>query len=181
VMEDSKLQGRIPKLAEDSLSETQRSLLKQIEVQRGRVPTPYKIWIQSPVLAEPLQQLGTLLSTKTSLSKREREIAVLLMARYWQAEYVFEQHAREAIEAGLPGAVIADIRADALPEVADARERSIYGIVRDFSQPAPSNDKTFHDALAALGHNGLAELLVLCGYFTSVSLAMKLYKVPLPG
>ena len=33
------------------------------------------------------------------------------------------------------------------------------------------------EAVAALGHPGLADLLAMCGYFTSVALAMNLYRV----
>ena len=32
-----------------------------------------------------------------------------------------------------------------------------------------------------LGRNGIAEVLVLLGYYTSVAMGMKLHRVPVPG
>ncbi len=174
-------ENRLPELQDNLLSEAQAAILKQVAAGRGRVPTPFRIWIQSPELAGPLHELGTRLSKNTSLSKRERELAILLMARHWRAEYVFEVHTREAAEAGLSNAIIESIRAGLLPSLTDRREQLVYDLVRDFDHASPASDQSFQDALAALGHHGLAEVLVLCGYFTSVSLAMKLYQVSPPG
>jgi 4-carboxymuconolactone decarboxylase len=180
VMDNQQKQSRLPELREDLLSELQSSVLQRLTATRGRVPTPYRIWIQSPKLAEPLQELGAFLSKEISLSRREYEIAVLLIARHWQAEYVFDVHARDAADAGFSESVIADIRAGSSPELTDPRERLVCDIVRGFAQPTSPDDELFDDALTKLGHKGVAELLVLCGYFTSVSLAMKLYRVS-PG
>jgi 4-carboxymuconolactone decarboxylase len=180
-MDNAQKQSRLPELREDLLSELQSSLLQRLTATRGRVPTPYKIWVQSPKLAEPLQELGTFFTKETSLSKRECELTILLIARHWQAAYVFEVHVRDAVEAGLSETIIADIRVGSRPELTERRERLVYDVVCGFAQLAPSDDELFDEALKNFGHKGLAELLVLCGYFTSVSLAMKLYRVPPPG
>ena len=172
--------NRVPELRYELLSELQASILRQLEATRGRIPTPYRIWIHSPKLARPLQELGTCLSEETSLSKREFEIAILLIAKHWQAAYVFDVHVREALQVGVPDAVIASIGAGSLPDFAEPRERLLYYVVRSLEQASPPNDELFEDALGAFGHKGLAELLVLCGYFTAVSLAMKLYQLPSP-
>jgi 4-carboxymuconolactone decarboxylase len=178
-MTPSQQTSRIPELRREQLSETQSALLLRLEAARGRIPTPFKIWIHNPALAEPLQTLGTLLTKGVCLSKKEREIAILLIARHWEADYVVETHSREALEAGLPEAIIAEIRSGAQPKLADPRERNVCAIVGDFVRNANTGDSTFNDALAALGHEGLVELILLCGYFTSIGLAMKLYRMPL--
>jgi 4-carboxymuconolactone decarboxylase len=180
MIESPKANSRLPELREDSLSKAQSEILKRVETGRGRVPTPYRVWIQSPELAEPMHGLGSFLSKNTSLSTREREIIILHVARHWHADYVFEVHAREALEAGLSEKEIAAIRAGSLPNFTDERELSICGIVRDFARPDPASDDLFNEAVVALGHQGLAEVLALCGYYTSVSLAMKLYRATPP-
>ena len=171
-------QSRIPELDQNALSSLQRELLQRIEAGRGRVPTPFKIWLQSPTLASPLHELGTLLSEGVSLSTREREIVILLIAREWGADYVFSNHLREAAEAGLPTAALDDIRKGTVPDLSDPREQSIATIVGNLVRKEPTNDAAFEDAIARLGHAGLAELLIVCGYFTSIGLAMKLYQMP---
>ena len=39
----------------------------------------------------------------------------------------------------------------------------------------------FNRAEKLLGRNGIAEVLALLGYYTSVSMGMKLHRVPVPG
>jgi 4-carboxymuconolactone decarboxylase len=174
-------QSRIAEIPSEQQSPAQASLVRRLIGDRGRVPTPFKVWLHSPALADRLQGLGGLLATGTSLSKREAKIAILLMAAHWRAEYVFKMHAREAREAGLPETVIEAIAVDrgstSCPQIVDSREQMVYQLVGSFVQIESVPDAMFADAVRQLGHAGVAELLALCGYFTSVALAMKLYRV----
>jgi 4-carboxymuconolactone decarboxylase len=45
---------------------------------------------------------------------------------------------------------------------------------------AKLSDAQFAEIEAALGRSGIAEVLVLIGYYTSVALAMKVHEVPIP-
>jgi 4-carboxymuconolactone decarboxylase len=42
------------------------------------------------------------------------------------------------------------------------------------------SDAEFAELEKVLGRNGIAEVLVLLGYYTSVALAMKVHEVPIP-
>ena len=42
-------------------------------------------------------------------------------------------------------------------------------------------DAAFAEVEQALGRDGIAEVLVLLGYYTSVCLAMKVHEVPIPA
>jgi len=103
--------SRIAEIPEAELSSAQTEVLRKLMAERGRVPTPFKIWLHSPALADRLHDLGSLLTGETTLSKREAKIAILLIAAHWRAIHVFTMHAREAREAGLPDAVIDAISA----------------------------------------------------------------------
>ena len=173
--------NRIAEIPEAELSSAQSAVVRRLVAERGRVPTPFKIWLHSPALADRLHDLGSLLTGETSLSKREAKIAILLIAAHWRAIYVFTMHAREAREAGLPDAVIDAISAgDDWTHVRDhttARECAVYKVIGGLSSLGPVSDAVFDEAVAALGHPGLADLLAMCGYFTSVALATNLYRV----
>jgi 4-carboxymuconolactone decarboxylase len=45
---------------------------------------------------------------------------------------------------------------------------------------AKLSDAEFAEIEQALGREGIAEVLVLLGYYTSVALAMKVHEVPIP-
>jgi 4-carboxymuconolactone decarboxylase len=180
-MTSSESKSRMPVVHREQLTESQLDLVQRLEAERGRVPSPFRIWIHNPAIAEPLHELGVRLTEGVKLSMRERELAVLLIAHHWGAEYVMEVHSKMALESGLPPAVVAEICSGKIPQMENLRERSVCDIVADFLRKIVSSDGTFNGALSTLGQGGLAELLVLCGYFTSISLAMKLYRMPLPA
>jgi 4-carboxymuconolactone decarboxylase len=173
-------ESRIEEIPPEALSATQTAVVTKLVADRGRVPTPFKVWLHSPVLAERLHDLGSYLAGGTSLRKREAKIAILLIATHWRAEYVFKMHAREALDAGLPGEIVDAIAGHRegldQPRFSDPREQIIYALVRAFTQSAAIDDGIFDEAVHRLGHAGVADLLATCGYFTSVALAMKMYQ-----
>jgi alkylhydroperoxidase family enzyme len=119
--------GRIVEIAVDQMTAAQRAAYDRlVSGPRGRLPTPYKVWLQSPKLAEGMEGLGTYLVQGSSLTKREIEIAILLIAGHFEAEYVFRAHWREAEEAGVAREVVTAIRAKAAPPIADPRELAVY-------------------------------------------------------
>jgi 4-carboxymuconolactone decarboxylase len=147
---------------------------------RGRIPTPYKVWLHSPHLAQYMEQLGTFLSHESSLTAHEIEIAVLVVARHWGADYVLHNHAREAKEAGILTETVEEILDGREPHWTSPRDIAVYKIVKSADSHAVLSDADFSFALTHLGRASIAELLALLGYFTAVSLAMKLHAVPLP-
>src|SRR5215831_16665146 len=68
---------------------------------RGRILGPYKIWIHSPKVASGMEEIGTFLNKRSSLTKREVEIGILVISQHWQADYVRQAHIREGKAAGL--------------------------------------------------------------------------------
>ena len=72
------------------LTSEQQQVFKDLVAGRGKLLTPYKIWIHAPKLAAALETLGTYLNKKSSLSEREvdRQHAV----RAGQVEFGPAQH-----------------------------------------------------------------------------------------
>lgn len=173
---------RLPALDPGGLDDERREVVRQVTGQRGRLPTPYRVWISSPGLARHLHALGQFLAAESCLSKREREIAVLTAARHWNAEYVLAAHAREAREAGLGEDVVAALLAGRRAEPADQRQRALADMMAALAgASAPPSASVFDAAVTALGHGGVAEAIAVAGYFTAVALVMKMYAVPPAG
>lgn len=169
--------NRLAEIPADQLSAAQAAVLERLLGGRGRIPTPYKVWLHSAELAEHLQTLGTFLASRTSLTRREAEIVIMTAAAHWKGEYVFGAHAREAKAAGLTGEVIHAIRAAGPVRLDSPREQTLFDLVNSFAAGKPASDELFAAAVREFGHAGVAETLALFGYFTSVSLAMTLYRV----
>ena len=77
---------------------------------RGRLLTPYKIWIHSPRLAAALETIGTFLNKKGSLSEREVELVICIISNHWKGEYVWTVHVRAAVKLGIAQSVFDAIR-----------------------------------------------------------------------
>lgn len=173
--------ARILELAPNELSPEQKAGIEAVIGGRGRLLTPYKIWLHSPTLMRALETLGTFLNKACSLSEREVELGIVLIAHHWHGAYVFAAHIRRLRELGVPEAVITAIAQAKTPDLADARERAIYDLAKAAEAPGPGSDAMFASAVKALGRNGLAEVLALFGYYSAVAIAMKLHRVPVPA
>jgi 4-carboxymuconolactone decarboxylase len=173
--------SRILEIPQAQLSEEQKAGIEALIGGRGRLLAPYRIWLHSPKLMRALERLGTFLNKEASLTEREVELGIVLIAHHWQGEYVYQAHVKRCRELGFPGEVIEAIRGDAVPRLDDPRERAVYDVARAAQQPGPGADEVFDRAAAMLGRNGLAELLALLGYYSAVAIAMKLHRVPVPA
>ena len=62
----------------------------------------------------------------------------------------------------------------------DPHEEAVYRFASALISGIKLADKDFAEVEAVLGRTGIAEVLVLLGYYTSVALAMKVHEVPIP-
>ena len=70
---------------------------------------PFSALLRSPELADAAQKLGEYARFKTSIPPRLNELAILLTARHWTAQYEWYAHHRLAMQAGLSPDIAAAI------------------------------------------------------------------------
>jgi 4-carboxymuconolactone decarboxylase len=172
--------NRIQEIPPEKLTPEQATIFEQLTAGRGRILGPYKIWIHSPAVASGMEQLGTFLNKRSSLSRREVEIGILVIAQHWQADYVRQAHIREGKAAGLSPETIDAILAGQDPKLADPHERAVHRFAAALVGGTKLSDAEFAEIEGALGRAGIAEVLSLLGYYTAVSMAMKVHQVPIP-
>jgi 4-carboxymuconolactone decarboxylase len=171
--------SRVKEILEGELTAEQRKVLEDLTAGRGNVRAPYRIWIHSPKLAAALETIGTFLSKASSISEREIELIKCIIANHWNGEYVWAAHVKRCLGLGFPQSVFDAIRAGQTPKLDDERERAIYDLARIAMEPGGGSDEVFNRAEKLLGRNGIAEVLALLGYYSSVAMGMKLHRVPL--
>jgi 4-carboxymuconolactone decarboxylase len=172
--------SRLLEIPADKLTAEQALVFERLTAGRGRILGPYKIWIHSPKVASGMEEIGTFLNKRASLTRREVEIGILVIAQHWNAEYVKQAHIREGKAAGLTPETIDAILAGGNPTLADAHERAVYKFATALVKQVKLPDAEFAEIEAAIGRAGVAEVLVLLGYYTSVALGMKVHEVPIP-
>ena len=173
---------RIPELSPDHLTPEQREVHDAIVAgPRGKVQGPLQIWLHSPKLAAPAQELGAFCRYRTSLPKRLSELAILVTGAHWKAGFEWFAHAPEAIKAGLDAAAVDAIRGGTSPRFARADEAAVYDFSRELLETHRVSDATYERATAVLGALGVVELVGILGYYGLISMTICAFRVPVPA
>jgi 4-carboxymuconolactone decarboxylase len=103
---------------------------------------------------------------------------IIMIARHWQGDYVLQAHIREGKKAGLSQETVDALVAGKDPKLADPHERAVHRFAASLIGGTKLSDADFAEIEGVLGRPGIAEVLVLIGYYSSVALAMKVHEVP---
>ena len=170
---------RYRELKRDELTPEQQAVFDAIAIPRGGVvPAPYHVLLESPELAQLTQALGAFCRYRTKLGSKSSELLVLITAAYWEAEFEFAVHAREAAKAGIPADVIESLRDHRVPDFADADSRLIYDFATSFFATREVPDDLFEQAIARLGRRGVVELTGVLGCYSSLAILLRVFRVP---
>ena len=168
---------RFKPLARDTLAPDQRSVYDAIAAgPRGTVPAPFHIFLQSAPLADRVQQLGGLLRYGTGLPPRLSELAILITAAHWGAQYEWSVHEVEARKAGLADAVISAIAAGTRPAL-EGDEALVYEFASTFYAKRDVPDELFAAATARFGEKTTVELASILGYYSMLAIVLNLFRV----
>jgi 4-carboxymuconolactone decarboxylase len=147
---------------------------------RGHAPAPMAAWLRNPELARRAQKLGEYVRFQIDLAPRLRELAVLVVARYWSAHHEWRIHKQKALEHGLGADVIAAITDRRRPTFHDEAERIVYDIATSIIDTRTVPDQLYRAGVAALGEKGFVELVTVIGYYTFVSMTLVAFEIGLP-
>jgi 4-carboxymuconolactone decarboxylase len=149
---------------------------------RGRVPKNVMVWLRSPELADRAQRLGEFVRYETTLGRRRSELAILVVARRWTAQYEWAIHAAEAARAGVPLAIIADIAERRTPEFEDEVDQIIFDFSTALVTSSSVPDEVYRKTVGRLGEQATVELVAVIGYYTFVAMTLNAFEIePPPG
>ena len=186
--------ARLAKLAPSDLDDDQRAVydaiaggkraagqqLFRLRDENGGLEGPFNAFLLQPRVGGPLQELGSAIRDETALSDRVREIAILVVGVHWSSE--FEWYAHEAVgrHIGLTDDELDGIRDGsyaALPE----DEREVADLTHALAADGDLDDTAYEKAVALLGNSGLFELTTLVGYYATLALQLRVFRVGAPG
>jgi 4-carboxymuconolactone decarboxylase len=168
---------RYTPLTPEALTSAQKPIYDAIAAARhGSVPKPFHVFLQSPQLAESVQQLGALLRYRTGLPPRLSELAILVTAKHWEAQYEWSVHEGEARKAGVPEEVIRAIASGARPALAND-DAIVYDFATSFYAKHDVPDDIFKRAVETFGQKTVVELAGILGYYSMLAIVMSIYRV----
>ena len=173
--------SRLPDLPRERMTEAQRRAYDGIVAgPRGSVRGPLGVWVRSPGLAEHAQRLGAFLRYEGSLPGKLRELAILVVARHWTAQFEWYAHAPIAEEEGLDPGIVAAIAARRTPDFGDPAEAAVFAFCTELLETHRVADAAYAAAFERVGEQGVIELVGLVGYYTLVSATLNAFQVPVP-
>jgi 4-carboxymuconolactone decarboxylase len=144
----------------------------------GGLAGPFNAMLYAPEVGHALQELGAAIRFRTGLPPRIREMAILVVAQAWNSAYERSSHEPIGRDAGLTDPEMEDLRAGTDPGFTDKQEQVAYQVVRSMVGPAADlDDEQYETAVATLGEQALVELSTLVGYYTTLALQLRIFRV----
>ena len=136
------------------------------------VNPPYRAYIRNPDLAPRLTALSEYLRWHTSLPPRLSELAILITARQWTAQYEWFRHYPLALKGGLDPKVAADVAAGKRPDNMSDDEAALYDLTTALYRDKKVSEPVYKAALDKFGERGIMDIIGIVGYYDLVSMTL---------
>ncbi|HEY8521543.1 MAG TPA: carboxymuconolactone decarboxylase family protein [Gammaproteobacteria bacterium] len=130
---------------------------------------PVGMTLNSPELAEPIQQLNSALRQRGVLGTRTAEIVIAATGREMNSQYQWVVHGAAAERAGAGHDVLDAIRDDGDLSKLDERDAVAIAFTRELFREATVRPETFAAALEQFGTRGVVEIAALVGDYLMVT------------
>jgi 4-carboxymuconolactone decarboxylase len=171
---------RIRVLKREEMNAEQGRVFDEAKAAGSPTGGPYYAYIRYPRLMRAAQEMGNCLRD-SSLSARERQIAVLTTIRHWGAQYPWAVQVRGSLAAGVDQATVDAINARTAPPLANARERLAHEVAKELLANRGLSGATYDAAAKAFKEEELVALVAVIGQFSMVSCTANAFDVTPPA
>jgi len=172
---------RFAELRPDEMTSVQKQVAAEISAgPRGGLRGPFNAWLRCPELCDRLQKVGEYVRFNSSIPRKLNELAILLVARAWTAQFEWYAHHKLAMQAGLAPEIAEAIAAGRRPAALDQDEAIVYDFCTGLLEQKAVSDAAYAAAVERFGEQGVIELIGACGYYTAVSMTLNVARVPVP-
>jgi 4-carboxymuconolactone decarboxylase len=175
-------QDRMPPIPADRMTEAQKRAAEAFAEGRGyQIRGPFVPLLRSPELMLRAKAISDYLRFKNTLDNRLIEMAILITAREWTQQYVWNSHYPAALKAGLKRE-IADAIADGRRPAGMAEdEDAAYDLAVEILRLKRVSDATYARAVNKFGEQGVIDLLGVVGYYNFLAIVMNTTRTALPA
>jgi 4-carboxymuconolactone decarboxylase len=180
-MADATGPERLPPRPPEQMTSRQREVAAAISGgPRGGLRGPFQAWLRSPEVADRFQKVGEYVRFGSSIPPALNELAILVTAREWTAQFEWYAHHALAMKAGLPPAIADAIARGERPEGMDADQRAVYDFSTELHRERSVSDAAYAAVVERFGERGVVDLIAACGYYVAVAMTLNVSRVPLP-
>jgi 4-carboxymuconolactone decarboxylase len=173
--------GRFQPLSYDAMTPEQKALADSILAgPRTSLDGPFNVLLRSPEMGDLAQKFGAYARFHSSLPPRLSELAILITARFWTAQFEWQAHRKNALTAGLSPAIIEALAAGKRPASLQPDEEAVYNFCTEVLTTKHVSDAAFQAAKGEFGERGVVDMLGVVGYYQFVSMLLNVDGYPLP-
>ena len=121
----------------------------------GSLVGPFDAWLRSPVLGAHFERAGNAFRSETVYPTAVREIAILVVARAWSADFEWWVHRMMAEAAGVPREVIEAIAEKRRPRFEDEGQRAGHDVAYELTNRRRLETATLDHANMTLGERAV--------------------------
>jgi 4-carboxymuconolactone decarboxylase len=173
---------RFKPLTWDEMNPAQRTMIEHLMAgDRKGVGGPFNILLRSPEMGDLAQQFGGSMRFHSSIPNRLNELAIIITARFWTAQFEWNAHRRAAAQAGVSEEIIKAIADGTRPAKMSADEEIVYNFCTEVLKTHQASDATFAATKNAFGEKGVVDLMGVMGWYQFVSMLLDVDRYPLPA
>lgn len=147
----------------------------------GTLAGPFDAFLRTPVVGLHLERLGMAFRTDTVLSDAAREMAVLVVAQAWGADFEWWVHGLVARQFGISDGEIDAVGHGDRPDFSDEAVSAAHDVAVALVHQRAVDCELLERARGALGERGLVEVVMLVGFYQLVSGVLTTFEPPPPS
>jgi 4-carboxymuconolactone decarboxylase len=171
----------------DTLTPEQKQYAESIlSGPRGDISGPLGVMMVSPQLGDLAQKAIAYSRFAgregfSSVPPKLNELTILVVAKHWSAEYIWNAHHNAAVRYGVPPAVVESIRTGMRPITMEPDVDAVYTFSTEFISKRSVSDETLRRAKQVVGGDrGLVDLVGTMALYQIGSMMVTLDETPLP-
>jgi 4-carboxymuconolactone decarboxylase len=145
---------------------------------RTRIAGPMHAWFLNPIYGSLIQKVGAFCRYETSLPPRLSELAIIVVARHWNANVEWFAHSKIALEKGVAQSTVDAIENNQRPDFEHDDEALIYDVTKSILETKRVADDLFEKAQKEMGQKTLFELTAIIGYYCNVAVQLNVFEIP---
>ena len=175
--------ARMPELQPQDFDEATRKLGEDIAKTRGgAIQGPWAHMLRNPELAKRAAAYSDFFRDGVAIPRKLGLLGIIMTARHWNAEFVWNAQSPQAKNAGIAEAVIEAIRKKQTPVFSDPDEQAVYNLFHEMYTKQSVSDATYDAAEKVVGQKGLVELLNVAGFYGIIASIVCVTGIPVrPG
>ena len=171
--------SRLQNLKYEDMSQDQKNLHDEIlSGPRTQIAGPMHTWFLNPSYGSLIEKVGAFCRYETSIEPRLSELAIIIVARHWNANVEWFAHSEIAIKSGILQETVEAIELNKRPDFKKEDEALIFDITKSILDTKGLTDELFKRAEDTIGKTSLLDLTAIIGYYCNVAIQLNVFEIP---